>query len=362
MGKLTMLTGPTSSGKTSVFRAINALLRNDPVTRYITYGEKQLKVKLTLDSGITVEWIKGNGDNSYIVHWPDGRESTFQKVGNDVPDEVAEVLKLTPIKMEDGNKLSVNVHSQLESPFLVKDTAPQVAKVFGELTSASKLYAAVSEGNKTVLRNRSLKKTRNGDLELVHDQLRTDFTDLEEQSRTLEDLKRIRSELAEVFDNGLSTTIIKGQMLLVEDKTSVIENQIGIVRVAADVEVAELESVSNAIFDLLHLRSNIQANIVAERNMTSELQAIKDAQSVTYLSELLVEAQQISDCSQISSQLDLILNKTDECSSNLHKLRTACITLDRKIEKLYTDLEECPACGQALGQDAKSHLLDESLV
>jgi hypothetical protein len=43
----------------------------------------------------------------------------------------------------------LNLHEQQESPFLVVSPPPYVAKVFGEMTYAGKLFSAASEGLET---------------------------------------------------------------------------------------------------------------------------------------------------------------------------------------------------------------------
>ena len=180
LGKLTLFTGGSNSGKSAALRAIIGLLRNDAVDSFVTWdGSKQLEVTFEFDDGNKVTWIKGGGANDYVLETPLGETHTYQKVGAGVvPEEVAEVLRLTPLVMEDGKKSHVNVHAQLESPFLISGTAGEAARMLGELTAASKIFTAVSEGNRRTKAANAKKKLRREDLTAVRSQLE-DFDTLD---------------------------------------------------------------------------------------------------------------------------------------------------------------------------------------
>lgn len=362
MGNLTTLTGPSNSGKSSVLRAIAALLKNDSVPRYIRHGEKQLKVKLVLDSGYSVEWIKGSGENTYIIYDINGNKSIFQKVGSDVPEEVAKVLKLTPIKMEDGTKLPVNIHSQLEAPFMVKDTPGQIAKIFGELTSASKLYAAVSEGNKRTFRNRALKKTRKEDLDHVDTQLSTDFKHLNEYRECLNEtialsisLKELQKKESDVYD--INASIEKS----LTDSNS-LHRSLQTLKNISIVSLKELEETSITLSIVEELSSELQKVERLKLQIIQALSVIENVNSVTYLDDLLESSLKMQAISHIQSQIISHQDRISKYKSNESKLLLGIRKLDKQIDILYSKLEDCPSCGQVLKGNAKEHLLGEALV
>lgn len=165
LGSFTVLSGPSNSGKTAVLRALAAMLRNDSAGDFLPWdgSAKNISVKVFLEDGHEVHWEKGK-DNQYTITRPDGKVSAYKKVGASVPEEVMEVLRIGPIVMEDGTKAHVNLHEQQESPFLLMDTPGYVAKVFGELTSAGKLFSAANEGNRRTREEKKLRTLREADI------------------------------------------------------------------------------------------------------------------------------------------------------------------------------------------------------
>src|SRR5687768_949930 len=88
LGKLTMFTGGSNSGKSAALRGIIGMLKNEAADSYVTWdGSKSLTVTFTFEDGNVVSWNKGSGENTYIVETPDGETRKYEKVGSDVPEE-----------------------------------------------------------------------------------------------------------------------------------------------------------------------------------------------------------------------------------------------------------------------------------
>lgn len=175
-GRLTVLTGPSNSGKSAVVRAIRAVAENVQGTAAVRAGAKTFAVTLDVD-GHEVRLTRGPGLGEY--HLDDQR---FAKSGKDVPPEVTNVLKIT--------KGDPNITTQFDRPFLLDAPGTEVARVLGELTNADQIQRAVKEANRRLLETRRTAGIRAKDLETIEKALENlgDLDALEEHVTWLEKL------------------------------------------------------------------------------------------------------------------------------------------------------------------------------
>jgi exonuclease SbcC len=356
MGDLTVFTGSSNSGKSSVLRALTALVRNDAVGDYITHGESFLKVKVTLDCGTAVEWVKGKNENSYRITWPDGRESFFQKVGADVPDEVKAVLKLSPIVMEGGQKAQVNIHEQLEAPFLIQDTPGHVAKVFGELTSASKLYTAVSEGIKKINRDKATKKVRKGDLEDLETQLES--YQLLEQQIDLAENARIKLNVAKDIEiQAKNAQAAATEVGIIASQIYTAGERIAELQPILAVDFEPIDAISSEIESISGLKKQWDTTQLSLAGLEKVAQALDKLSDVPDLDEIEALGQEYAALSLVSGSLTSLNSRISDAEDAVSTLNKGLSSVDKKIQKAYTHLDSCPSCGQDLTDEAKETLV-----
>ena len=121
--------GSSNSGKTAILRALYWAVYNRPSgLSFISHWNRDNKdkpikstlVRVTNDNGI-IERRKGKlkGEekefNGYIVN-----ENVLEAIGQDVPDEVSKLFNLD----------SVNIQKQMDAPFLLSESAGEVARFF----------------------------------------------------------------------------------------------------------------------------------------------------------------------------------------------------------------------------------------
>jgi DNA repair exonuclease SbcCD ATPase subunit len=156
LGKVTVVTGATGSGKSALFRAALLLARNAKGTSYITAGENSCTVATGGDLGAT--WGRGwavgitrsnspRGKNEYQVQqevptpqpggygWTGG---TFTKLGGQVPPQAAELLGLDKL----------NFARQFDPPYLLSAPGTEIARRLGDLTNVSLVFGAAAEANR----------------------------------------------------------------------------------------------------------------------------------------------------------------------------------------------------------------------
>lgn len=190
LGKLTVLVGPSSSGKSAFLRAIKALASNVRGSSTITTGAKSLSISAhTEDKIITFQKTASTG-KYLLTDKSTGVEDKFTTLNQKVPDQITEALNIQPVTVKE---VSINFAGQFDKPYLLGESAAHVAKVLGDLTNVSTIFEAVRAANKKKLATNSLLKTRQMDLEDLLQQAQQ-FTDLAARRKSLEAAERALEE------------------------------------------------------------------------------------------------------------------------------------------------------------------------
>jgi energy-coupling factor transporter ATP-binding protein EcfA2 len=159
LGRFTVIVGASSSGKTAFMRAMRAAASNVRGAGSITRGAKATAV--TVHTGqhiVTLE--RGEAAGCYRLTGPDG-EHTYTKLAGAVPEAVTRALRLDPVPTGGA---SLNFAGQFDRPYLLDESGATVARVLGELTNVSSIFAAVREANRRRAAAAAALKTREADL------------------------------------------------------------------------------------------------------------------------------------------------------------------------------------------------------
>lgn len=155
-GQLTVITGPSDSGKTVILRALRWVFNNQPQGNdFIRVGASFARVTVEFASGdAVVRWRSTGSINRYVVNG-----ETYEGFGSSVPLEVMELTGVRPVKIGDL-EFNLNLAEQLDGPFLGKSiSAGARAKVLGKLAGTEKIdYAAKQLGTDLYRRNQDEKR------------------------------------------------------------------------------------------------------------------------------------------------------------------------------------------------------------
>jgi DNA repair ATPase RecN len=146
LGKLTVVTGATGSGKSAVIRALRLLTFNARGVTYITRGQPLCRVQAGFaehDKGdgwaVGIERHQTRGKDAYVLAGlGDVPPQKFTKLGGDVPPQVTEALQLSEL----------NFAAQFDRPFLLDASGGEIARVLGRLTNVTLLFDAAREANR----------------------------------------------------------------------------------------------------------------------------------------------------------------------------------------------------------------------
>lgn len=135
-----VIIGPSDTGKSAIFRAINWVCSNRPLgDSYRSEWGGDTKVTLFTDDGHTVQRYRTNYENGYLID-DDIRLTAF---GNgEPPIEVRDILKLD----------SFNIQSQSDSPFLLWSTPGEVAQLLNKAASLDDIDTVLSGLRSNLLR------------------------------------------------------------------------------------------------------------------------------------------------------------------------------------------------------------------
>lgn len=182
LGRLTVLVGPSSTGKSAVLRAARVVARNTSGTQAVSTGSKAFTVKLV--AAQWAAWVeRGNALSTYTLSTAKGEEA-YPKSGTSVPEDVAATTRLSDL----------NFAFQFDPPYLLSDPPSHAAKVLGALTNVTVLAEAAREAHRWGLTATHDARRYIADVEQCREHLQ-DYQDLPDKVQAAE---RLRRELTEV--------------------------------------------------------------------------------------------------------------------------------------------------------------------
>lgn len=289
LGPITVITGPSNTGKSALFRAINAVIINQGGDSFIKQGQTKATVDIELNSGLHVEWSKAAKSGGTYRLIAEGKAQEYTKTGGKVPEEISDALGIKAIEI-DGVKLTPQISTQMSLPFLLAESGQQAAKVIASVTNMDVIFSALTACNKDVRR--------------LHGERKSKIATLEKNMETAESLEQRLHEDQEKFDK-LDTAI--------RNLTS------------------EVDEVIKA-YSLVDRMDEYKA----------QLGRIK-VSDVSYLAALREEALSLIDLEKKVKDLDQTVDTLIEAES-LASLVTK--QLEEKRKYLNDNFKICPTCGQ----------------
>jgi len=193
LGKFTVITGASSSGKSAFMRAVRALASNVRGSSAITVGEKSMSISAYTDRHVITLQRTGAAGKYLIADRTSGIEEKYTKLAQKVPEDVTNTLRINPVTKDQA---SINFAGQHDLPYLLGESASQVARVLGDLTNVSTIFEAVREAIKKKTSTNTLLKTRQADFDLVVEQAK-EFASLKSRSQVVEAAEELLAEISQ---------------------------------------------------------------------------------------------------------------------------------------------------------------------
>ncbi len=129
---LTVITGETNLGKSSVFRALRGILRNEISQAAVKTGTEECALDLNLD-GLSIKFNRSaKGSAEYVIG-----KKRYAKLAGQIPPEI-QALGFNEIQIGTF-KFDPVFAGQFDSPFLLKSSPQELNAVLGAFASTEKL-------------------------------------------------------------------------------------------------------------------------------------------------------------------------------------------------------------------------------
>jgi DNA repair protein SbcC/Rad50 len=321
---LNVIIGPTDSGKSAVFRSLKYVCKNRPSGEEFrsTWGGSTA-VTITTDTDEIVR-AKDNTNNFYQLN-----DSAFTAFGLDVPKEIQEALMMDDI----------NFQSQLDPPFLLTESAGEVARHFNKIANLEQIDIANANIKKLISEIESSKKHKEDDLKREEEKL-DKFTDL----RKFE----IDVECVEGMENEISIKRNKRKQL----KSLLLE----VVAVKEEIEASQklfpLEKLLTTVFEdkaklatLSENSSKLKKLISLYKNDSVEIEQANQLISISVLVDSSIKL--TNDRANLVSNRDRLNKLIKSVNSNLSEITIAENTFNRLHERFDREMPEvCPLCSK----------------
>lgn len=233
---LNVICGPSDNGKSAIIRALKWVLYNEPKgTDFITQGENSCRVSIAISDGTIVTRERSNGKNIYRLCDMDGKETTFEGFGTDIPPEILNAHGIIRLRIDSSSSQCINIADQLEAPFLISQPGSAKAKAIGKLVGVDVIDEAIKELGKEMTNLQSQEKDTQSEMDKIKEQLRAfdglprlkEYLEVKEKRinkiKAMSDRYRKLSELKKIFDS-LNIEIDKNKQITESfkhiDKTS----------------------------------------------------------------------------------------------------------------------------------------------
>jgi energy-coupling factor transporter ATP-binding protein EcfA2 len=164
LDKLTVIVGPSNQGKSSLFRAVKGILRNEIPQSFIREGTKQLELTAETEGHLVKATRKGK-TLTYMVDEGTPNEKPYSSLNGDIPDELKS-MNFGDIRI--GKTIVDPIFAtQNEAQFLIdpktyKDS--DINAVLGAFASTEKLDKGKKEANLRISQKNSEAKTLAGEV------------------------------------------------------------------------------------------------------------------------------------------------------------------------------------------------------
>lgn len=209
-GQLTVIVGPSDSGKTAIIRALRWNYYDIPRgADFINVKANAARVTVAGTNGAQVTRERSRkGYNRYVAN---GQK--YEGFGSEIPAEVLDATGVRPVTVGDL-KLNLNLAEQLDGPFLGKSvSAPGRAKVLGKLAGTEEIDFAARQLGTDLYRRRLDEKTLSAGIKKLDEQIKG-FDYLPALAGVIAELERVVAALKAARERRQKLTEARANLAL----------------------------------------------------------------------------------------------------------------------------------------------------
>ena len=338
LDKFNLIIGPSSSGKSSIFRALRFLFYGEWDKTFANTINEPVVIKIVLDNNIEIIREKKHLDSyplsvAFIKNGSDVYK--FEKFGNVIP-QLFNIINISPIAIDNSN-IEINFSNQDDKHFILSESKYIKAKFIGRLFGAHLISNTISLMSKD-------KKRLARDLDYIDKEIENIKSEIEKYNnldKKKELLDKIKS-LQERYDKieNIKNRIInyKEEKKELEEYVKNIKN-INIFNLKLTLikykKITKFKEISEKINKL----SNISISLSTEK-----IKEFKD--KLSKIKELNKKNNKIKDINQNILNFENILE-------------TIIVEYNNIKEKIKSKISMCPVCKQPLSADIKDKVIEK---
>lgn len=342
--KITVITGSSNSGKTAVLRALNWVVNNRPLgDSFIRRGTSNAEVSIEVsngEDGAIIARKRDKKENCYTVTTGD-TGFKFEALKSDIPKEITDLINFSDI----------NIQKQLSPYFLVLESPGHVAQYIRNVSKLENIDILVSSASSHI--------------KIFKGKLDESFESLNNFRILLAEAEKINIQVFEIM-----LTAYK-KFVTAQDKLTDDIKQLTNIICSLDDTARKLKAIpDNVAFLITSCESTCEVlNTIQTRKSQLatlvrqiadiEAQYEKIPQDIDTLYKTCENT--ITQYEQIYSKklalASAIKNITD-AHNNIETYNIQYVTVEDEIQRIKTQLVQCPTCGQNLTPEARDRMLE----
>ncbi len=326
-----IIVGTSDSGKSAIIRTIKWVKDNRPsgdAIRSSWGGKTEVSIvldapELEIDPEITR--IKDKQDE-YIMNG-----MTFKAFRTEVPKEITDVLNMTEI----------NLSNQLDIPFLIANSAGEVAQHFNQIAKLHKIDSATSNINSAIRSLTSEKTFKEGQVKKYEGEL-IQYEHLEKFEVDVEILEDLEKRFVNLCNRTNKLKSILEDLFLTEEDIEV------------EQETLKLEPLVNSILDKYEIVKELDDNYNELQNLLENIKQ-DDIELDEYKALVSLEhpVNNLLDLHGSLNEAETERNKLSKLLSNINNVQEEVISAEERYRRLKVKFEDemgttCILCGSKL--------------
>lgn len=348
---LNLIIGPSSSGKSTLLRALRSFIDNTFSDSNISYGETRLAVKLQYKdhTAIYVRDLKNPQRKS--AYQVDGQ--VYTKLGRSALDSISLAFGLNPVEI-DGEKVSFNFSSQFSGPFLLLGSPSLLYSILTYRTTFD-----VTQINTLYFQDLKQVKNEISSVERSMESLKKELEIKEAEMNKLSDVPSLYAQSQKLWDILKQVELLQGYITA---KHNIEKLRISINSIIEAVSM--FDSVNHVYLQLASLKGYLRAtfnrdmllstlDLFKDYNPLSLLKSIDTLSRYIHSSNIYHRIQEVLSSFFIDTTDTLdILNKFIDTEKNAQFLESEIKSIDYSIKEAEAGIKEvgvCPLCGSIIG-------------
>lgn len=312
---LNVIIGPSNNGKSSIIKAIKALIYTVPGTTPIRNGQSFYAVGINYNNH-TVILQKGLKESVYIV---DGEKYT--KYGVNTPEIVSKSLNIKELVLN-GNKEQLNFWDQMKYPFLIDRTSTELFKFIIDSSDSDQVSKSLKDmvsDRQQLSKNIDILQGSINTIDLDIDNYKSILNNSKDVLEACDNIINLQSKISKLNQlKQIKEAHINNLKLLEENKNKLIK----------------IDIILNRDIDIINQVTHKLNNLIKLNKLFIDLHTLINNQSDNY--EQLLNLNWINNIDKLD--LSLIVNKLDKLKNIKQKLNNINQSLLYKPNLKLTEL------------------------